>query len=79
MHPCMNFRLWRIIQRNPHNSSELMVSAETNLTRATLLYEQKGGDSEQWWPDDLEEEILDSWSLAYGGLDPPRCDWMLQE
>ena len=79
MHPAMNFRLWRIIQRNPHNSRELKISAKTNLEKATLLYEQKGGDSAVWWPDDLEEEILDSWSLAYGGLDPPVCDWMLQD
>lgn len=79
MHPCMNFRLWRIIQRNPNNSWELKISAEKNVEAARLLYELRGGDSGQEWPDDLEEEILDSWSLAYGGLDPPCCDWMLQE
>lgn len=76
-HPAMNFRLWRIIQRNPRNDMELQASAERNVEAAKLLYEQKGGDSGQWWPEDLEEEILDSWSLAYGGQDPPRCDWML--
>ena len=79
MHPAMNFRLWRVIERNPNNSLELKASAVRNLEKATLLYEQMGGDSRVWWPEDLEEQILDSWSLAYGGLDPPVRDWLLLE
>ena len=76
-HPCMNFRLWRIIQRNAHNDVELKASADRNVAAAKLLYEQKGGDSAEWWDDDLEWEALISWSLAYGGQDPPRRDWKL--
>ena len=79
MHPAMNFRLWRVIERNPNNSLELKASAVRNLEKATLLYERMGGDSRVWWPEDLEEQILDSWSLAYGGLDPPVRDWLLLE
>lgn len=78
-HPAMNFRLWRIIQRNPLNSEELQASAESNLEAARLLYEKRGGCSGEWWPADLEEEILDSWSLCYGGRDPPRHEWRLEE
>ncbi|CAF9922147.1 MAG: hypothetical protein ALECFALPRED_002026 [Alectoria fallacina] len=78
-HPAMNLRLWRIIQRNPDNSWRLQASAERNLEAAKLLYEQKGGNSEEWWPEDLEEEILNSWSLGYGGHDPPRGEWTLEE
>ena len=78
-HTAMNFRLWRIIQRNPLNHRELQASAERNLQAAKLLYEQKGGDSGEWWPEDLEEEILDSWSLCFGGQDPPRREWRLEE
>ncbi len=78
-HTAMNFRLWRIIQRNPLNHRELQASAERNLQAAKFLYEQKGGDSEEWWPEDLEEEILDSWSLCFGGQDPPRHEWRLEE
>lgn len=73
----MNFRLWRIIQRNAHNDVELKASADRNVAAAKLLYEQKGGDSAEWWDDDLEWEALISWSLAYGGQDPPRRDWKL--
>ena len=76
-HPAMNFHLWRIIQRDPHNSAELKASADRNVAAATLLYKQKGGDSAEWWDDDLEVKILLSWSLVYGGRDPPRCDWKL--
>ncbi|KAF6240752.1 hypothetical protein HO173_001425 [Letharia columbiana] len=78
-HPAMNFRLWRIIQRNPLNHFELRASAERNVEAARLLYEQKGGFSGEWWPEDLEEEILDSWSLSFGGRDPPRSEWTLPE
>ena len=78
-HIALNFRLWRIIQRNPFNHRELQASAERNLLAAKSLYEQNGGDSEEWWPEDLEEEILDSWSLCFGGQDPPRREWRLEE
>lgn len=73
----MNFRLWRIIARDPGNHWKLQASAERNLEAATLLYEQNGGNSTEWWPEDLEEEILDSWSLSFGGNDPPRLQWAL--
>lgn len=76
-HPAMNFHLWRIIRRNSHNSVELKASADRNVVAAKLLYEQNGGDSAEWCSGDLEEELLISWSLAYGGRDPPRCDWKL--
>ena len=78
-HPAMNFRLWRIIQRNPVNHPDLQASAARNLEAAKLFYDQKGGNSEEWWPEDLEEEILDSWSLCYGGVDPPCHEWGLEE
>ncbi|CAF9935532.1 hypothetical protein IMSHALPRED_010261 [Imshaugia aleurites] len=78
-HIAMNFRLWRIIARNPSNHWRLQASAERNLEAATLLYSQEGGNSEEWWPEDLEEEILNSWALGFGGHDPPRCKWTLDE
>lgn len=78
-HPAMNFRLWRIIARDPRNHWKLKASAERNLADATRLYEQKGGDSGEWWPGDLEEEALDSWALGFGGQDPPRRKWRLEE
>ena len=78
-HPAMNFRLWRIIQRNPRNNWKLQGLAEREFIAAKLLYEQKGGDSDEWWPVDLEEDILDSWSLGFGGHDPPPREWKLEE
>lgn len=78
-HPAMNFRLWRIIARHPGNDYKLQASAQRNLDAATLLYAQKGGDAKEWWPEDLEEEILDSWSLSFGGHDPPRRKWTLDQ
>lgn len=78
-HPAMNYRLWRIIARNSCNDWKLQASAERNLEAATLLYAQKGGDTKEWWPEDLEEEILDSWSLSFGGHDPPRRKWTLED
>ena len=77
-HPAMNFHLWSIIYRNPKNHWRVQAAAERNLMDAKLLYEQKGGDGEEWWPSDLEEELLDSWALAYGGQDPPFCRWKLE-
>ena len=78
-HPAMNFRLWKVIVRNPQNHWKLKASAERNLEDATRHYEQKGGNSREWWPEDLEEEILDSWALGFGGQDPPRRKWTLEE
>lgn len=78
-HPAMNFRLWRVIARNPQNPRKLQTSAQRTLEDATRLYEQKGGNSREWWPEDLEEEILDSWALGFGGQDPPRRKWTLEE
>lgn len=78
-HPAMNFRLWRVIARNPQNPQKLKTSAQRNLEDATRFYEQKGGNSREWWPEDLEEEILDSWALGFGGQDPPRRKWTLEE
>ena len=78
-HPAMNFRLWRIIKRNPLNHPDLQASANRNLEAAKLFYDQKGGNSEEWWPEDLEEEILDSWSLCFGGQDPPCHEWRREE
>ena len=78
-HPAMNFHLWSIIYRNPKNRWRVQATAERNLTDAKLLYEKQGGDSEECWPNDLQEELLDAWALAYEGQDPPVCKWKLEE
>ena len=78
-HPAMNFRLWKIIVRNPRMGRELKISAQRNLEEAVRLYEQKGGNARERWNRDVAEEMLDSWSLSFGGHDPPRCSWTLEE
>ena len=77
-HPAMNYHLWSIIHRNPKNRWRVQATAERNLIDAKLLYEEKGGDGEERWPSNLEEELLDAWALAYGGQDPPFCKWKLE-
>ncbi len=77
-HPAMNFRLWRVVARDPRNGWELKAWAERNLEEATRRYEQKGGDGGEWWPEGSEEEVLDEWSLSFGGQDPPRSRWGLE-
>lgn len=57
----------------------MQAAAERNLIDAKLLYEKKGGDGEEWWPSDLEEELLDAWAVAYEGQDPPFCNWKLSD
>ena len=78
-HPAMSFRLWKIIARDPRNGRELKVSAQRNLEEAVRLYEQNGGDARERWNNDVAEEVLDSWSLSFGGHDPPRCRWNVEE
>ena len=77
-HPAMNFHLWSIIHKNPGNRWRVQAAAERNLIDAKLIYEQKGGDGEECWPNDLEEELLDAWAKAYGGQDPPFCKWKVE-
>lgn len=78
MHPVMNFRLWSIVLRNPGNHWRLQGVVERDWEAARLLYEQMGGDGGEWWPGHLEEEILDSWAIHFGGDDPPRHAWTLE-
>ena len=78
-HPAMNFCLWKIIARN--GGRELKGEARRNLEEAVRLYERNGGDVREGWKKDgvAEEEVLDSWSLSFGGHDPPRCRWNVEE
>ena len=79
-HPAMNFRLWRILARKSRDQGRLKASvAQRHLEDATRLFELKGGDSRERWPEGLEEEVLDSWALGFGGQDPPRREWWLEK